>query len=389
MSLVLLFTAIAAALPIDQTKEISKIAFGSCHHHNRAKNPEIFHSISQWKPDLFLWLGDAVYADILYTHFISFPNNIENWRMLYNKLKNISEYQELINTSMISGVWDDHDYGINDGDKTFSMKNESKQLFLEFLGENNSERWNHDGLYQSYTFGNNGKRIKIILIDIRWFRDNKKDTDGDSLGEEQWNWLEKELKNPGDITIIGNGLQITVQDRLGPTERWHDKSYNRLMKNLEKVPGAILLSGDVHIGEILKQNCNKYTIYEVTSSGMTHTAYTVFGYIGLFLSTFDLHFGNNVGPRIYEFNYGTLEVDWNSRTIEMAIRDSFGNILQSELITIEKLKTPIEKPSYYCGKTSFYINSTHILSMTVVFACPAFILLMALIIALRKYSHTY
>mmetsp|Transcript_12299 Transcript_12299/g.12317 ORF Transcript_12299/g.12317 Transcript_12299/m.12317 type:complete len:82 (-) Transcript_12299:51-296(-) len=81
------------------------------------------------------------------------------------------------------------------------------------------------------------------------------------------------------------------------------------MKNLEKVPGTILLSGDIHIGEILKQNCNKYAIYEITSSGMTHTAYTVFGYIGLFLSTFNLHFGNNIGPRIYEFNYGTIEVD--------------------------------------------------------------------------------
>ena len=36
---------------------------------------------------------------------------------------------------MIVGIWDDHDYGINDGNKHFEYKDEFKELFLDFLNE--------------------------------------------------------------------------------------------------------------------------------------------------------------------------------------------------------------------------------------------------------------
>lgn len=87
---------------------------------------------------------------------------------------------------MITGVWDDHDFGKNDAGKTFPYISESKKLYLDFLDENESPRNAHNGLYQAYTFGDKGKSVKVILVDIRSFRDNKKDENGDSLGDEQW-----------------------------------------------------------------------------------------------------------------------------------------------------------------------------------------------------------
>ena len=39
------------------------------------------------------------------------------------------------------GVWDDHDYGTNDGDKTFKRKFVTRDIFLDFIGEpKDSER---------------------------------------------------------------------------------------------------------------------------------------------------------------------------------------------------------------------------------------------------------
>ena len=35
----------------------------------------------------------------------------------------------------VVGVWDDHDYGINDGDKTFSQKHFTRTIFLDFIDE--------------------------------------------------------------------------------------------------------------------------------------------------------------------------------------------------------------------------------------------------------------
>ena len=35
----------------------------------------------------------------------------------------------------VIGVWDDHDYGINDGGKDFKLKNQTRDVFLDFVGE--------------------------------------------------------------------------------------------------------------------------------------------------------------------------------------------------------------------------------------------------------------
>lgn len=45
-------------------------------------------------------------------------------------------YQEMIDLgTKVVGVWDDHDYGINDGDKTFSQKHFTREIFLDFVEE--------------------------------------------------------------------------------------------------------------------------------------------------------------------------------------------------------------------------------------------------------------
>ena len=33
------------------------------------------------------------------------------------------------------GIWDDHDYGVNDGGKSFKYRLQSQKLFLDFLDE--------------------------------------------------------------------------------------------------------------------------------------------------------------------------------------------------------------------------------------------------------------
>ena len=35
----------------------------------------------------------------------------------------------------IIGVWDDHDYGLNNGDKNFPLKHEVRDVFLDFVNE--------------------------------------------------------------------------------------------------------------------------------------------------------------------------------------------------------------------------------------------------------------
>ena len=46
-----------------------------------------------------------------------------------------TEYAAFVKRTPVIGIWDDHDYGINDGGKMFSYREESQEVFLDFIGE--------------------------------------------------------------------------------------------------------------------------------------------------------------------------------------------------------------------------------------------------------------
>lgn len=54
----------------------------------------------------------------------------------------------------VIGIWDDHDYGVNDGDLRNPFRADQKQLYLDYLEEPaSSERRNRgdeNGIYQYY-----------------------------------------------------------------------------------------------------------------------------------------------------------------------------------------------------------------------------------------------
>ena len=90
----------------------------------------------------------------------------------------------------IVGTWDDHDFGENDGDKTYEHRRESQALFLDFFNvPKHDERRRREGVYSFYDLkSNSGKtRIRVILLDNRYHKDPyQKAVDGDMLGEVQW-----------------------------------------------------------------------------------------------------------------------------------------------------------------------------------------------------------
>ena len=129
-----------------------------------------------------------------------------------------------------------------------------------------------------------GKRIRIILLDARYFRDRQikgpngylPNSDGTILGNTQWLWLEDILvKKDADLYIIGSGIQVLPRQH--KFEKWANFPFerNRLLTLLDSlgIQPCILLSGDRHIAEISQSQGSKnhVPIYEVTSSGLTHS----------------------------------------------------------------------------------------------------------------------
>lgn len=356
--------------------DVTKIAIGSCYGQFYLANPQILTSISEYHPDLFLWLGDVIYSDVL-----SLPNLLEMsyfkvWRQLYADFKSTAEYSALLNTTKISGIWDDHDYGINDGDSSFFLKLPSQELFMDFIGDT----VDHEGIYRTVEIDS---RVKIILLDVRYFR-----TPEDLLGEVQWKWLEEMLEDRRDITFIASGLQVNVEDRYSLTEQWDNPSRLRLLELIRDKSGIVLLTGDIHFGEILENNCLDYPITEITASGMTHTEYTLYGPLAYWYLFMCNAFSYHQHPRILQKHFGTIEIDWDKESLAFELKATNGKVLIHHSTSFTTLSTKSLNP-YICMQSPLKRHITHIASCILIFHLPLILFLSTLTIALRKSTHMH
>jgi hypothetical protein len=248
--------------------------------------------------------------------------------------------------SPIIGIWDDHDYGMNDANKYFLYKEEIKKHYLDFLDEprNSPRRKEGDGIYTTYSFGdtNTHKTVRFILLDVRYDKDSLYiDENPDVLGSQQWLWLEETLKNSNETFIfIASGTQILPFNRL-ITESWFGLSRERLFNLIAKYKksGVVILSGDIHMAEILKTFCSipeiGYNIYEITSSGMSHYAW-----FGMFIEHI---FANDysVTDFVRYYNFAKINFIWgNNRSeskLNVSIIDIDDDIRTSMIINYEDI----------------------------------------------------
>jgi len=301
---------------------ISRIAFGSC-----AKQWEpqpIWNSISRRDPDVFLFLGDAIYGDWHGEEVFSPTREslISDWE----RLAAIPEFAAFRDRIPILATWDNHDYGKHDGGAEFELKDVSKQIFLDFFGEPEaSMRRKRAGIYDAKVFGPEGQRTQIILLDTRTFKspylidERDKDVkaalnirgqylpsidpDATLLGQEQWDWLEVELSKPAEIRFICSSTQVVADEKA--MEEWgnYPLERQRLFNLIEttNANGVIFLSGNVHYSEISQTDDAPYVLTDFTSSGMTHSEP---GYA-------ELNNAKRIQGPFTGFNFGEVSISWN------------------------------------------------------------------------------
>jgi alkaline phosphatase D len=306
-------TPAAAPSSAEVLPAVTTIAFGSC---SDQKRPQVlWDDLLADRPDLWIWLGDNVYGD---------TENMDTLRTKYDRQKAHPLYAQLRQSTRIVGVWDDHDYGVNDGGKEYPRRRESQQLMLDFLDvPANSPLRQREGAYSAHTFGPQGRRVKVILLDGRYFRDslrksgrdNVPNPDGDLLGAAQWRWLENELRtSDADVHLIGCGIQFLPEEH--PFEKWANfpASRQRLLDLLGQTrpKGTILLSGDRHIAEFSRVTVPglPYPLFDVTSSGLTHT----------WAAPRPEANRHRVGPLIVQLNYGLITIDWGARPLAATVQ---------------------------------------------------------------------
>lgn len=325
----------ALAKTIDPLEPIRKIAFGSC-----AKQWEpqpIWRTIAAQDPDLFLFLGDAIYGD--WDGKEVFVPTEETLQRDWSRLGSNPDFSRFRERTPILATWDNHDYGKHDGGAEFTLKEESKRIFLDFFREpSDSERRNRPGIYDSFVAGPKGKRVQIILLDCRTFKDPylkdertkeekaelgirgqylpNMDPNATLLGAAQWSWLEAELERPAELRLICSGVQVVANEKA--MEEWENfpLERQRLFDLIGRTGanGVVFLSGNVHFAEISQTDEGPYPLIDFTASGMTHIDP---GYASL---------RNNrrtAGPLTQE-NFGLIEIDWEAELGPQIVLSAIG-----------------------------------------------------------------
>lgn len=299
-----------------------------------------------------------------------YPATEEELRRKYELAKANPGYTKLRERAQVIGTWDDHDYGLNDAGKEFSGKVFTQRLLLDFLDEaEDSSRRQQAGVYTSYMFGPEGKRVKVIMLDTRYHRDPLL-SDGSILGDPQWQWLERELHGPqSEITIIGSSIQVVsnLSATTGPlfyVESWarFPRERERLFRLIDssKRNGVLFISGDVHFGEIARFDCGaQYPLYDITSSGLTQSVEnsvpavfrSIMRLLAVLTPTPMRVFTPNCRHKSCSYgqpNFGAIEIDWNSvpHHIKVELRDVQGNSVggvQFPISELQPLNTVLNK----------------------------------------------
>lgn len=374
-------------------KVLEKITFGSCNKHDKAQ--PLWDKVVEINPDIWIWLGDAVYADTRIFPMMWIPSSLETMKGRFDAQRNNSKYQNLLQTTSVIGVWDDHDYGNNNGGKSYLNRLQSQGIYLDFLDEpKDSVRRKREGLYVSYSYGIPGKIVKVILLDVRsHYEGGLFSKNCDMLGKEQWDWLKDQLEDASaDLTIIGNGLQVLSD--IPFSEKWMScrSNLDRLIWLTQQYPRVIFLSGDVHFSEVNCYNATStgYPLYEFTSSGLTHSC------SASLLPSEVCHWTlkNVVASRyrvskvVTNLSFGSIAIDWNTpRKIEFRLIGLEGTISEVTIplddLEVKKqpssCPSPMEQPCWY-WKRVFWI-SVILLAITIFF-----IVLRTIIVALRWVS---
>jgi alkaline phosphatase D len=240
------------------------VAFGSCCRIQYDPHQRIWHTVRALEPDMFLWLGDNIYADS------DQPAAITD---LYARGRTVPSLEPLLRSVPQLATWDDHDFGYNDSDRHSPFREQSLRLFNRFWANPSSGEPGNPGVYCKQHYGG----VDFFILDGRYHRDSTDRTDdaGKSmLGSRQKEWLKRELKasrTPFKVLAIGGGWSSAEHEKGGDSWAVYMTERNEIFDFIrdEGIGGVVCISGDSHMGEL---NCipwserGGYDIYDFCSS---------------------------------------------------------------------------------------------------------------------------
>ena len=147
-----------------------RAAVGSCAYINdapydRSGDPyggdyQIFQSIAAAHPDFMVWLGDDIY------YREGDWTTEAGMRRRWAHDRALPEMQPLLGAVHHYAMWDDHDYGSNDSDRTFRDRETSLRVFRDYWLNPTYGTVETPGVFTRFTWGD----VEFFLLDDRSYR---------------------------------------------------------------------------------------------------------------------------------------------------------------------------------------------------------------------------
>ena len=311
-------------------------ALGSCTYINEdsydrpgkpyGANYEIFTSIYEKEPDFMFWLGDNTYL-----REVDWDSRSGIFHR-YTHTRSLKEIQPLLGSTHNYAVWDDHDFGPNNAERSYAFKNTTLEAFKLFWANPNYE------LGPGGTIGTfHWNDVQFFLLDNRYFRNsvehpNEKKT---ILGQEQLNWLFDALNvSSASFKFIVVGGQLINPIAVDETYATFGEERLYIIEQIRKmdIKGVLFLTGDRHFSElsVLKETEDAYPLYDFTVSPLTSGPYNPKN---------ENNYLRVDGTLYAERNFGMIRVEGeeNKRKLTLEIFDVSGKQVWEKSILQEDL----------------------------------------------------
>ncbi len=314
------------------------VAMGSCTFINDApydrpnkpygSNYEIFESIRAKQPDLMLWLGDNFY----YREADWYSETGLRYRAAHTRAT--PEMQALLAAAQHYAIWDDHDFGPNDSDRTYILKETAREVFADYWANPTYGMDGKEGITTMFQYGD----VDFFLMDNRWFRTPnrcKACPDKQYFGRKQLDWLIESLAaSSAPFKIVASGGMILTNFK-GHENFIHLATEERdyLLKRIdeEKIKGVVFVTGDVHYSVLSKmQTPSGITLLDMTTSPLTS---------GLHNNPKDVNDFRVEGTQVSDQHTFTLmkfSGKRNARKLEIILCGEKGDVLWTKTFEAEK-----------------------------------------------------
>lgn len=299
-------------------------AIGSCSYISQEKDDrpgrpygagyEIFNTILDKDPDFMLWLGDNIYLrdpDFLTETGIRYRNRHS---------RAVAELQPLLGSVHHYAIWDDHDYGPNDSDRSYVNKHHAEKAFNDYWGNLNTNATGQGGITSHFAWND----VEFFMMDDRYFRAPNRSlkTNKDYLGEEQIRWLIDALTaSSATFKIVCIGGQVISDAAVYENYATYPEERKRLLESIhqEKIEGVIFMSGDRHHTEISKmERPDAYPLIDITCSPLTSGTH----------KPKDENNSNQIKDKTYyDRNFGIVQVkgSYKNRELKLSIFNTAGD----------------------------------------------------------------